>query len=259
MTQTSLTREALMDFTVYLGNKQVPLDHPTMTYQCEALGPRHEPISYREFYETILDQFNALGLKVYQTAHATTSKGATYFGIAELACESSTVVPIVGWRSSHNQRVSATLYLGAGLPEQNIVTLTNEIKIFARQTIGFQERLPSVVQEGLQHLDVLSKQQSKTFARFRRMRLSSMEAEQAIIEMIRQEVINPSKAKNVIDEWDMPQAQFLRGSRNVWRLFHAAAESYKPMGETDAISILLDRSPLLMAFMKDLTMNKTMT
>lgn len=246
-----------MDLGVYLGNKEVKEDDPTMTYQCDALGPRHEPISYLDFYKIIRSQFDAMGLKVYQVKHATANKGAVYFGIAELACESSSVVPVVGWRSSHNQRVSATLYLGAGLADQNIITLTNEVKILARQTIGFQERLPSVVCEGLEKLRTLSRQQSKTFAAFRRIRLSRMEAEQAIIEMIRQDVINPSKAKCVIEEWDMPEAQFLRGSRNVWRLFHAAAESYKPVGDTDAVSTLIDRSPLLMAFMKDITMNKT--
>ena len=248
-----------MDFAVYLGNKQVDIDDAVMTNQCEVLGPRHEPMSYHEFYETIMEQFEVAGIRVYQTAHAITHGGGAYFGIAELACESSTVVPIVGWRSSHNQRVSATLFLGAGLPEQNIITLTNEYKIFTRQSIGFQERLPSVVQEGLQHLKTISKDQNRNFARFRKIRLSGMEAEQAIIEMIRQDIINSSKAKAVIDEWDMPEAQFLRGSRNVWRLFHAAAESYKPIGDTDAISILIERSPLLMAFMKDITMNKLPT
>jgi len=114
-----------------------------------------------------------------------------------------------------------------------------------------------MISKSLDDLAILEKEQQRAFARFKRTRLSSIEAEQAIIDMVRQDIISPSKAGLVIAEWDMPTRQFLRGSRSVWRLFHAVAESYKPVGDTDSISTLIDRTPYLMAYMKDMVMART--
>ena len=192
-----------------------------------------------------------------QTRHALLNKGQVYFGIAELVGQAQHFVPVVAWRSSHNQRVAASLYVGAGVRELNNVCLTTEVRVASRQTLNFAERLPDLVHDALSEVSTIAHQQRSTFQRLIDTKLSDEDAERAIIEMIRMDIVSPSKSGLVIEQWDSPENEALAAKRNVWRLYNtrspAATSRSAP---TDAVNALIERSPRLMSFCKAMVLER---
>jgi len=219
------------------------------------MGKRHAPISYQIFADEIANSLNDAKLRWLQIAHSINA-GNIYFGLCELATKSRFFVPVMAWRASHNQRVSATLFLGAGIPEYNTIVLIDELTIFSRQTKNFSERLPDLINDVISQVPALSKSQQTTFKYFHDIELTDVEAECAIIEMVREDIVPPSRVGQVISLWDEPADPSLSKSNSVWRLFLSVADSYKPRGETDGIGALINRSPRLMAFCKGLVVDR---
>ncbi|MCK5923498.1 MAG: hypothetical protein KAG66_21360, partial [Methylococcales bacterium] len=218
-----MTTTMTLDLQPFIGDKQVEAACDAMQQVPSVMGARHAPLSHFEFYDAIQRQFEQLEIVPLQTTHALYSKNEVYFGMSEIQHRAKYYSPIVAWRASHNQRVSATLYVGAGMPHINAVCLNNAIKVTARQTVHFHNRLETMVHGALAQATVLFHHQQSTFARFRDTELTDAEAECAIIEMIRRGIIAPSKAGFVIDQWDTLDTTRLNGVSNVWRLFGAAA------------------------------------
>lgn len=245
-----------LDLSVYIGNRKVTQRSKAMLAVPAQQGVRHAPIPHAEFYSAVERSLAEYGIETAQTAHALLSHGEIYFGMCEVQSKSKVAVPIIGWSASHNQRISATLYFGAGVRDLNNLCFNTEVKVAGRQTINFRDRVATLVDSAIGDVETMSRQQRATFAHFLSVRLGTDEAECAIVQMVRDGIISPSKVGAVIKQWDFPDAAKLQRRRNVWRLFNAVASTYKPVGTRDAIGTLVERSPRLLAACKELVMEK---
>lgn len=245
-----------LDLTFYAGNKQVQATARSMRQTPQRLGPTHSPLSHFRFFKTIIDQIEAANIPITQTIHTLHSNNDLYFGMAELISHHDYFIPVLCWQSSRNQRVSARFFVGAGIRQCGTVTITSEIPIVARQSGDYKQRMPEQIKHALEHYSKLVKQQNKAFDLFRKTKLGVIDAECSIIEMLRRGIFPPSKSRQVIDRWDSPDYADLEEYRTVWRLFCAVAETFKPKGGTDAVSTLIERSPLLVSYCKDLVLER---
>lgn len=245
---------AILDLSAYMGNKAVDADSDVMLNQPEELGKRHAPLAFRVLSDTIIGVLCKRKLKSVQVAHSI-NKGNIYFGMTEVTGKARSFVPVIAWRASHNQRISATIYMGVGLRENNIIVLTNEVPVALRQTINFKERLPVAVEDSIEQLSVMAREHTHTISLMRKTYLSDANAERAICGMIREDILSPSQSGQALAQWDMPDNENLQAKRTVWRLFHAVALGYKPKGDTDAVSTLINRTPRLMAYCKGLVLD----
>lgn len=245
-----------LNLSVFAGNKQVNAQCRAMRLIPEQLGARHSPMSHYNFFKAISTQVAELAIPIVQTIHTLSNNDDIYFGMAELHSHDEFFIPVLFWQSSHNQRVSARLFVGAGIRDHNNVVITSDISVLARQTGNYDKRMPEQIKVALHQFNTLVRQQNKAFSLFRRTKLVDMDAECSIVEMIRQGIIPPSKSHQVIEHWDNPEFADLEQYKTVWRLFNAVAQTYKPKGDTDAVSTLIDRSPMLVNFCKDLVMER---
>ena len=247
-----LSATPMVDMRQYIGERQVKLNSDLMTRQPQGRGPQHEPLAHLMFYRVIQHQIKDLRLRPRATVHSVSADGDRYFGMSMLESDDACFAPVVGWRAAHNQRVSTTLYSGAGFLESDALCLADAVTMKIRQTATFMDKLPKLVNSSLSSLIHDSRKQSRTYKLFKQKQISESEAEHAIIDMVRQGVINSRRIDHVIALWDYPIDPVLHKRRTVWRLFCAVADSYKPVTSSDAISTLVDRSPLLMNYCKDM-------
>ena len=241
----------------YIGQRLVKLNSDLMTREPDPRGPQHTPLPHLKFFRVVQKQIKQLSLSTSDTVHSVSANGDQYFGMSMLDTKDKCFAPIVGWHNAHNQRSSITLYSGAGFFETDSLCMSGKVMIPMRQTPSFADKLPPIVRSSLTQLLQKNRQQAGTYRSFKSTLITEAEAEHAIIDMIRTGVINVKRVEHVISQWDYPDDQALRKRKTVWRLFCAVASSYKPVTSTDAISTLIDRSPRLMDYCKDMIINKS--
>ena len=236
----------------YIGQRQVKLNSDLMTREPAKLGPHHAPLAHLQFYRVVQRQLKDLDITPRSTIHSLTANGDQYFGMTMLDGDADFFAPVLGWRTAHNQRTGVKLYMGAGFFDYDTLCISSELALAMRQTNTFAQKLPLLMQDSFASLLKLSKLQTSTFRSFKQTNISESTAEHAMIDMLRHGVINVKRIEQVISQWDFPDDPALRKRKTVWRLFCAVAGSYKPVTSTDAISALVERSPRLMDYCKDM-------
>ena len=243
---------SVVDMRQYIGQRQVKLNSDLMTREPVKLGPHHAPLTHLQFYRVVQSQLKGLELKSQSTIHSLSANGDQYFGMTMLDNDADYYAPVLAWKTAHNQRTGVKLYIGAGFFETDTLCMTREMALAMRQTNTFAQKLPLLMQDSFVSLLKLSKLQTSTFKSFKQTQISESTAEHAMIDMLRHGVINVKRIEQVISQWDFPDDPALRKRKTVWRLFCAVADSYKPVTSTDAISTLVERSPRLMDYCKDM-------
>ena len=240
----------MLDFTYIVGDKRVHRNSEVMQRAPEPMGKLHVAIAYEHFYRAIAAELKRSSLPMMGTMHATQCKGGVYFGITQLHSKNDLYVPVLAWRCSTNQRVSASIYLGTGIVSTGDVLLSNQVHTEGRQVGRFADRLPAFAGCAVTQLPNAYRQQVDALNAFAKTKLTPVKADVAIMAMLRQGVIVPSHINAVIAQWDNPDNPKLMRRYTILRLLLAVIASHRPKGSTDSINSLIERSPRALAFFK---------
>ena len=240
-----------LNLTIAVGDKQVEPDDRRMVLEPFSRGRRHAPMAHAKFFDNIETQLKAYGLEMEQHVHALSRDSNRYFGMAEIASNYTDYTSIVGWRSCHDQRYAASLVSGSGVFVCSNLCFSGEVQVARKHTTNIEEDIPELVYAAVGQIKDQFETQANDFELFQGRFLTTEEAERHMIAMVRAGVITPSKLDTVISEWDTPRHPEFEDEANMWRLFNAVTQSYKPTGKTDNINTLVHRSPLLMEYCRE--------
>ena len=191
--------------------------------------PSYAPISHAHFVNVVQDQLERIGFRFAQEAYGVTKDGAKFFGVAELAYNGSELNArnslTVGFRSSLDKSIAPSLALGSRVFVCDNMAFSGEYTISRKQTTYISRDFPLRVSEIVARISNARAQQDERFDKYQAFTLSNGDAEHGMIELLRREVINPSRMAKLVNEWDSPT--FDHGDPSVWRLFNAATETLK--------------------------------
>lgn len=161
------------------------------------------------------------------------------------------IAPIIGWRITHNARFGAMLYVGCALRPSNAFVFSHTISL-GMMTSEFPKRLPTVVasrgpeivQSLQKHIDLLK--------RLREVELEDRDAMYYITQLLRAEVLPLAKVSQAVSMWygDYDPEQTEPTDRTAFRLYEIIARSYMLDRSDGYIEALLDRSPLMMPYVR---------
>jgi hypothetical protein len=195
-------------------------------------GPRHCPIAHSEFVDEVEGELVAQGYELRDTAFGVTKGGDRFFGLANVVHQDLRGFDggefVIGFRGSHDQSLPRGLAGGSRVFVCDNLAFSGELVLHTKQTTNIHQRLPILLQDMVHQLGTTLQHQVKQFDAYRTTRISQSEANDAILELGRRNVVNWSELGKVVDEWDNPSHdEHAEDGDTVWRLFNAATETLK--------------------------------
>lgn len=197
---------------------QIMLPETTETY-C--------PIGHNTLVDLVQDKLDLVGFRFGVESHALTKEGNRYFGLVQLmnGSDNDQHALVLGIRNSLDKSFPAAIAFGSQVFVCDNLAFSGEIKISRKHTKYIMRDLPGLVEFAVSKTTMMKENQEARFELWQQTKLSDLRASQIICNMVRQNVINTSRVKKVIDEWDEPSHDF--GGRTAWRLFNATTEALK--------------------------------
>jgi len=186
------------------------------------------PINHNVLVEEVLGALDTAGLEVRNVAHALARNGAHYFGIMELGSDKADFTTVLGLRNSHDKSFSAQLVVGSGVFVCDNLAFSGEIKIGRKHTKQILRDLPGLVIGAVNRIPLMQVHQEQQIRLYKEQQIDHYLADHLIMEMFREDVIPPSKIRQVWNEWAEPSyIEFTEGGDTAWRLFNAVTETLK--------------------------------
>lgn len=202
-------------------------------------GPRHNPFPYGEFLDLIETSLALEGFEVRDEAYGLLHGGERMFGVMEVESviegelidrDAPDYSMLVGVRGSYDQTFPRALALGARVFVCDNLSFSGEIVMRTKQTTNIGERLPLMVSHAIGQVVDASKVQERRFEHYKGHELDNPDG--FITGLIRHGGLPPSKALQVIQQWDKPEhEEFAEGGYTAWRMHNAVTGVLKPRSE----------------------------
>ena len=85
--------------------------------------------------------------------------------------------------------------------------------------------LPNLITAAVSNTKAMADNQEARFEYYKTRTLTDLRAHNMIIELVRNNALNTSRVKKVVDQWHEPNHDF--GGKTVWRFFNAVTEALK--------------------------------
>lgn len=185
------------------------------------------PIDHYDLVSQVQHSLVDHGYTIASQTHALYRDGARYFGLFELTNGEDYSI-IVGLRNSHDMSFAAGLVMGSNVFVCDNLAFSGEIRISRKHTTHIKRDLPQMVNVAVGRLGAARMSQDMRIAAYKDTELSDLQADHLIVEMVRSQILVPTKIKGVIAEWDNPRhPEHVQAGRTAWRLFNAATENLK--------------------------------
>lgn len=252
---------------LHCGANRVDEYDETMIMTPPKLGERHHPISHITLLDQVKGAMIEHDLEITDQAFATMKDGSRFFGLLEVSEKGESYtrtsdaniaeVPrdrfstMIGLRASHDQSISAGLIAGSRVFVCDNLAFSGEVSIQTKQTTRLMERLPELVYGAVGQVRQQSVKQADRVAAYQKKELTNSTADAAITQLVRIGAVLPSQVGAVIEQWDTPVHEQFAEARDVWRLFNAVTEVYKPKNDkaTNGLVTMTPRSITLTGFM----------
>lgn len=256
---------------LHCGANRVDEFDNTMTMHPESMGTQHAPIAHSTFLDVVKTSLDEHSLSVTDQAFGTLADGSRFFGLLEVAKKGESYIrtdeteianvprdrfsTMIGLRASHDKSISAGLIAGSRVFVCDNLAFSGEVKIATKQTTKLLDRLPELVYSAVGKISLQSVKQADRVQAYQEKELSNKVADAAMTQLVRIGAINPSQIGAVIDQWDTPRFEQFAERRDVWRLYNAVTECYKPASETSNTTLvqMTPRSIKLTGFMDTLS------
>lgn len=190
------------------------------------------PIPHKYLYNHVRNTLERAGLRIHSEAHALQRDGARYFGLlsvgADSANERANWGMAVGLRNAHDGTSSAALALGSHVFVCDNLCFDGEVKLSRAHTRYIQIELPGMVARAVGRLFRARGAQRERLDRYQSTEITDQTAKAAILDGLLARAIPNRKVKDVLGDWLEPRHEEFSARRNVWRLFNAFTENFKP-------------------------------
>lgn len=190
--------------------RDVPVPEPTAT---------HIPLAHHELVEMVKYALGYYNHEIVEEHHAIAEDGMRYFGLLTLKSADGLYTDTLGLRNSNDKKFPIGLAYGAMCFVCDNLSFHGDFTISRRHTVNSRRELPGLVAELIRPLADHRAAQAKTFLTYQETVLDDGLADQAIMSMYRQGVINVTRIADVLSEWETPSHDW--GQKTLWRLFNA--------------------------------------
>jgi len=180
----------------------------------------HVPLPHHRLVDLVAHSLGYFGHEVVEQHHGVTPDGNRYFGILTLRSPYTGYTDMVGLRNSHDKSLPVGIAFGSQVFVCDNLAFSADHVIRTKHTAKLKLRLPGLVGELIEPIAEQREAQHRTIKRYRRTMLTDAVADQAIMGMYKEGVINLQRIPDVLAEWQEPTHDWKRGS--AFHLFNAA-------------------------------------
>jgi len=202
------------------------------------------PVGHQTVVDMAEERLQAMGFRFGNQAHSLTHDKARYFGLIELLNGSSVqeeFALVVGIRNSIDKSFPAAMGFGSHVFVCDNLAFSAEIRFSRKHTVHIMRDLPDLIGNAVNQTQLYKVNQEARWEHYREYRIKDKrQADHIIVDMLRSEVINPSRVGKVVQEWDEPS--YDHGEQTAWRMFNAATEALKPANKGVSLIELMPRT-----------------
>ena len=195
----------------YEALRAVPVPPPTDT---------HVPVPHHEIVELMRFTLGFHQHEIAEEHHAVTPDGARYFGVLCLRSPYGEYTDMLGLRNSHDKSLSIGIAFGSRVFVCDNLAFSADHVIKRKHTVRAKRELPGLLADIIQPLKAQRIAQNEKLLTYQASPVSDAAADQAIMQMYRQDIIGVQRIADVLEQWERPAHDW--GDKTAWRLFNAA-------------------------------------
>ena len=183
----------------------------------------HVPIPHYDVANMVKYSLGYFDHEVVEEHHAVTADGARYFGLLSLRSADGDYTDTVGLRNSHDKKFPIGISIGSRVFVCDNLAFMGDHVIKRRHTPNAKRDLPGLVAGVIEPLHDYRASQRAKLQTYHNTVLSDGQADQAIMLLYRQHVINVQRIAHVANQWDNPEYDW--GDKTAWRLFNCVTHA----------------------------------
>jgi hypothetical protein len=180
----------------------------------------HIPVPHHEIVELMRYTLGFYGHEIAEEDHAITEDGSRYFGMMTLRSPYGNYGDLVGLRNSHDKSFPIGIAFGSRVFVCDNLAFIGDHVIKRKHTVNAKRELPGLVTEIIAPLQQQRIAQNQKLVTYQKTPLTDAQADHAIMDMYRQDVIGVQRIADVLRVWEHPEHDY--GGPTAWRLFNAA-------------------------------------
>ena len=179
----------------------------------------HVPIPHHSVVEMVRYALGFYRHELLEEHHAITLDGLNYFGVLSLRSPYGDYTDMVGLRNSHKKQFPIGIAIGSRVFVSDNLAFNADHLIRRKHTANAKRDLPGLVAGVIEPLGEARRAQAETFGRYKALELPDSIADQAIMTLYREGVINVTRIADVLRAYEEPPHDW--GDKTPWRLFNA--------------------------------------
>ena len=179
----------------------------------------HVPIPHHSVVEMVRYALGFYRHELLEEHHAITPDGLNYFGVLSLRSPYGDYTDMVGLRNSHKKQFPIGIAIGSRVFVCDNLAFNADHLIRRKHTANAKRDLPGLVAGVIEPLGDARRAQAETFGRYKALELPDSIADQAIMTLYREGVINVTRIADVLQAYEEPPHDW--GDKTPWRLFNA--------------------------------------
>jgi hypothetical protein len=180
----------------------------------------HVPVPHHEIVELMRFTLGFHQHEIAEEHHAITPDGARYFGIMCLRSPYGEYTDMLGLRNSHDKSLPIGIAFGSRVFVCDNLAFSADHVIRRKHTVRAKRELPALLADIIQPLKDQRIAQNQKLLSYQGTELTDAQADQAIMQMYRQDVIGVQAIGKVLDAYEDPPHNW--GEKTAWRLWNAA-------------------------------------
>lgn len=179
----------------------------------------HHPLPHAEFCRMVKFSLEYFGHEVVSEDYGVTPDGSSFFGAISLKSDYGDYTDICGLRNDHQKRFPAMLALGSRTFVCDNLAMVSDEVVTRRHTKNLLRDLPGLIHGMIQPLHDRRQRQHECFDLYQSTQITDTIADQVIMRMYRDGVINVQRIADVLGNFENPPHDY--GDKSAWRLFQA--------------------------------------
>ena len=180
----------------------------------------HVPIPHHAVVDMVRYALGFFRHELLEEHHAVTPDGMNYFGVLSLRSPYGDYTDMIGLRNSHKKQFPIGIAIGSRVFVCDNLAFHADHVIRRKHTANAKRDLPGLVSEVIEPLYLARQAQAERIGAYKGVALPDALADQAIMAMYRQDVINLTRIADVLSAYEDPPHDW--GDKTPWRMFNAA-------------------------------------
>src|SRR3954452_19950205 len=198
----------------YTALRELPTPEPTAT---------HVPIEHWRVVDLVKHSLTYYDHEIIEEHYATAEEGMRFFGLLTLRSPYGQYTDTFGLRNSNDKSFPVGIAFGSRTFVCDNLAFIGEHTIRRKHTQKLKFELPGLIANIVESLAERRQEQCLVFECYQATPLTPIQADHAIMNMFREDIINLQRIGNILDEWEKPSFDW--GDKTAYRLFNAVTFS----------------------------------